>query len=162
MPSAQYLQRGTPLLFADAAQTPAATLTLTGLAASAGQVSALYDRGAGATVYLWEWAFHWQLNGTNIVGTTVEIYAFWSDGTLHDGGITPNSSFATDKRNNAKLAGLAVTDQTTTSVTMYASGVIQIPTRYFAMGVWNATALAFVTSTSVHGLIMTPLYYEAQ
>ena len=163
MANAIYLVRGTSLLFADTAQVEDVAITLSALASGAGRVSAAYDRGAGATVGLWSWRLRWSLTGTNIVGAAVEVYCFTSDNAFEDGDVgTADATFATDKRNNAKLAGLAVVDQTTTNVVMHGSGTILIPTRYFSMGIWNATTLPFTTSTSAHGLIMTPLNWEVQ
>ena len=164
MPSAIYLSRGTPLLFADAAQTEDVQLTLTGLVTNTGRVSARYDRGAGFTVGLYSVQLHCSLTGTNIVGAAIELYAFCSDGTNVGGEIgTADAALATDKRNNCKLIGQLVVDQTTTNIVMTSdSYVVLIPTRYFSIGVWNATTLPLTTSTSAHGVVVTPLAWESQ
>lgn len=151
------------ILFADAAQTPDATLTLSALASGAGRVSARYDRGATAHAAWYEWRLRCQLTGTNIVGAAVEVYAFTSDGTNPDGEVgTADAAFATDKRNNAKPCGALFVDQVTTNVTMTASGLIWIPQRYISIGIWDATTLPFRTDTSVHRLVLTPLALEIQ
>jgi hypothetical protein len=163
MPSALYLARGTPLLFADSAQAEDAILTLSALATVTGRVSARYDRGAGSLPGLFEWRLHCSLTGTNVVGAAIEVYCFTSDGTNVDGEVgTADAAFATDKRNNARPCGILAVDQVTTNVVMTASGIVLIPTRYFSMGIWNATTLPFTTSTSGHGLVMTPMYWETQ
>lgn len=162
--SAFYLARGTPLLFADAAQAEDVTITLSALASAAGRVSARYDRGAGSTVGLYTVQLHCALTGTNVVGAAIEIYTFCSDGTNVGGEVgTADAAFATDKRNNAKPIGLLGVDQVTTNTLMTSDALlVLIPTRYFSIGIWNATTLPFQTSTSVHGVIVTPVYWEAQ
>ena len=153
----------TALLFADSAQTPAATLTLSALASGAGRISARYDRGAGSHAAWYEWRLNWSLSGTNVVGATVEVYAATSDGTYMDGVLgTSDAALVTGKRNNLKLAGLGVVDQVTTNVVMTASGYIWIAQRYISLGIWNATTLAFQTSTSLHQLYLTPIPDEIQ
>lgn len=157
-----YLVRGTPLLFADTAQAENVALTLSALATNTGRVSARYDQGTGATPALWEWRLHWQL-ATNVVGETVEVYCFPSDGTNPDAEVgTADAALAANTRATTPPVGLAVVYQVTTNITMTRSGVILIPQRYFSMGIWNATASAFRTDTGVHGLVMTPLYWQAQ
>ena len=153
----------TALLFADAAQAEDATLTLSALGSGVGRVSARFDRGAGSHAGLYEWRLNWSLTGTNVVAATVEIYLASSDGTNPDGQIgTADAALATDKRKNLKLAGLAIVDQTTTNTVMTASGYIWVPSRYISMAVWNATTLAFQTSTSLHQLYLTPVPDEIQ
>ena len=163
MPSALYLVPGHAPLFADTAQTENVALTLTALATNAGRVSTQYDQGVGPWPALWEWRLHLQLTGTNVLGAAVEVYCFTSDGTNRDGEVgATDAALVTGKRTNGKLAGLLIVDQTTTNVTMTASGTILIPTRYFSMGIWNGTTLPLKTDTAVHGLVMTPLYWEQQ
>ena len=156
-----YLGLETPILFADAAQNEQATLTLSALAAGVGRVSARYDRGASAKAALYEWRFHCSLTGTNVVGATIELYAFTSDGSNPDGEIgTADAALATNKRQNGKPLGLLVVDQTTTNTIMTASGLVLLAQRYVSIGVWNNTALPFTTSTSAHGCVLTPLAWE--
>lgn len=163
MASKLYTAIETGILFADSAQAEDATLTLSALASLAGRVSARYDRGSGSHAALYEWRLHCSLTGTNVVGATIEIYAFPSDGTNPDGEIgTSDAALATDKRNNGKFCGLLIVDQTTTNVIMTASGLIYVPQRYISMGIWNATTLPLTTSTSAHGLTLTPVPWETQ
>jgi hypothetical protein len=161
MPSALYLASGTSLLFADVAQAEDVLFTLSALAPNTGRVSARYDKGAGAKPGWWEWRLHVQLTGTNLPGATVEVYCFTSDGLNPDGEIgTADAALPSDKRNNGKLLGTLVVDQATTNVTMSKSDTLLIPTRYFSMGIWNATTLPLKTDTAVHGLRMTPFWWE--
>jgi hypothetical protein len=158
-----WLASETPLLFADTAQTEDVALTLSGLVQNTGRVSARYDLGAASRPALLEWRLHCSLNGTNIVGAAIEVYGFTSDGANEDGEVgLADATFATDKRNNAKPCGLLVVDQTTTNVIMAASGLWLCTSRYFSMGVWNATTLPFTTSTTAHGLTITPVSWEIQ
>jgi hypothetical protein len=163
VPNKIYLASETPLLFADAAQTPTRQLTLTALAQNTGRVSAQHDRGATSGARLYEWRLRCSLTGTNVVGATIELYAFTSDGTNVDGEVgTADAALTTDKRNNGKPLGLLIVDQTTTNVIMSASGVVLVTARYFSLGVWNATTLPLTTGTSLHRVTMTPLVWEIQ
>lgn len=161
MPSALYLARGVSLLFADAAQAEDVLFTLSALAANSGWVSARYDQGAGAKPGQWEWRLHVQLTGTNLPGASIEVYCFTSDGLNPDGEIgTVTAALPADKRHNGMPVGTLVVDQATTNVTMTKSGTFLVPTRYFSMGIWNATTLPLRTDTTVHGLRMTPFWWE--
>lgn len=163
MASKIYTALETTLTFADSAQTPSATLTLTALASLAGRVSARFDRGAGSHASLYWWQLNCALTGTNVVGDTVEVYAFESDGTNVDGQIgTADAALASAKRNNAKYLGILQVDQTTSNTLMTVSGTIFLVQRYISIGVWNASSLPFQTSTAVHSVKLTPAPFEAQ
>ena len=158
-----YVNPETALLFADAAQTEDATLTLSALASGAGRYSARFDRGAGARAALYEWLLNFSLTGTNVVAAQVEVYVVRSDGTYADGALgTADAALVTGKRNNLLFAGLAIVDQVTTNTVMSARGYVWLPTRYFSMAVWNATTLPFQTTTTLHQLYMTPVPDEIQ
>jgi hypothetical protein len=155
----------TPIKFADSAQTPSATLTMTGatLTAGVGRISTRYDRGAGALPALYFYICTMSLTGTNVVDTTVEWWMAWSNGTISDGQVSAtDSALTTSKRNNLKLVGVTIVDQTTSNTDMTASGLVFIPTRYFHWGVWNGTALPFQTSTTAHNCLLYPTWWEQQ
>ena len=153
----------TAILFADAAQAEDATMTLSALGSGAGRYSARFDRGAGSHAALYEWILNFSLTGTNVVGAQVEIYVVRSDGTNVDGALgTTDAALVTGKRNNLLFAGLAIVDQVTTNVVMTARGYVWVPSRYISMGIWNATTLAFQTSTTLHQLYMIPVPDEVQ
>jgi hypothetical protein len=158
-----YTSRESPILFADSVQTPAATLTLSALASGAGRVSARYDRGAGSIATTYEWRLNWSLSGTNVLLAAAEIWVFTSDGTNQDGIVgTIDAALATGQRNAGKPAGLALVTQTTTNTVMTSSGYVSVLSRYLSIGVWNATTLAFQTSTSAHQLYLIPVPDAAQ
>jgi len=161
--SKQYVNPESSILFADSAQTPAATWTLSALASGAGRISARYDRGTGAHSAFYKWRCWAALTGTNVVGATVEYYIATGDGTHVDGEIgTADASLATDKRRNLTLLGILSVDQTTTNVAMTTSGLVYIPDRYVSLGVWNATTLPFKTDTAISGCNLIPMPMEQQ
>jgi hypothetical protein len=161
--SKQYVTIESSLLFADAAQTPAATWTLSALGAGVGRISARYDRGAGAHAQDYKWRCWCQLTGTNVIGETVEWYLSSSDGTNPDGQIgTADAALVTGKRNNLIALGVLVVDQVTTNTTMTVSGTVRVPDRYVSLGVWDASSLPFKTDTAVHGCTLTPVPSEQQ
>jgi hypothetical protein len=161
--SKQYVIPETAITLGDSAQTPSAVITLTALAAGAGRLSAQVDRGAGAHAGVYKWRCTVSLNGTNVVGDTVELYLATSDGTNVDGEVgTADAALATAKRNNLLLMGLLIVDQVTTNTVMTASGSVFVPDRYFSLGLWNATSLPFQTSTSAHKCSLTPMPFEQQ
>ena len=164
--SFQYTLPGTPITFADSAQSPTYTFTLSALGNGAGQYSARADKGTGAQPSLWQLSCHLQLTGTNVVAAALELYiAHWdSAGANSDGALgTTTASLATDKRRNLKLVGLLIVDQTSTNVTMSTNiANIYIPGRYFSLAIWNGTSLPLKTDTAVHGCAMTPMPNQMQ
>ncbi len=161
-----YVNPGTVLTFADSAQTPTATFTLSALGSGAGQYSARYDKGAGAQPARWQLGCHVQLTGTNVVGATIELYVVRWDmaGSNSDGNLgTTTASLATDKRRNLQFVGLLVVDQTTTNTTMAVNVEnVYIPGRYFSLAMWNGTSLPLKTDTGVHGCYAAPMPPENQ
>jgi hypothetical protein len=155
---------GAPLLFADAAQVEDVTLTMSAIAAGAGQCSNQYTKtGANLKSQNWEMRPHFQLTGTNVVGEVVEFYIATSDGSNVQGNITgSNGALATDKRKNLTFAGVVVVDQTTTNTTMAGAFPVRIEEGLFQVCFWNATTLPLRTDTSVHGIRMKPMDIEVQ
>jgi hypothetical protein len=164
--SKQYTAPGTPATFADAAQTPTVTFTLTGLTNGAGQYSARWNKGTGSQPSLFQLACHVQLTGTNVPGGAVELYVVHWDagGSNSDGNLgTTTASLASDKRRNLKLVGLLVVDQTSSNVTMSVNILnVYIPGQYASLALWNASGLNFNASTSVHGCALIPMPPEMQ
>ena len=164
--SLQYVLPGTPITFADSAQTPTYTFTLSALGNGAGQYSARADKGAGAQPALWQIACHLQLTGTNVVGATIEVYVVRWDaaGSNSDGNLgTTTASLASDKRRNLQLVGVLSVDQTTTNTTMAANWTnVFIPGRYFSLALWNGTSLPLKTDTAVHGCAAIPMPPQMQ
>lgn len=152
----------TALTFGDAAQTPSAQLTLTSLAAGAGRMSALFNRGATAHAAWYKWRARISLNGSHTVGEAIEIYLGTSDGTNPDGQLSTDSALASDKRRNLLLLGVLQVDQTTNNTTMTASGLVYVVDQHLAIGVWNGTAIPFEASTAKHRVTLTPWPQEIQ
>jgi len=161
--SQQFTLPGTSVTFGDN-YTP--TLTFSAKATLTGQVGALYDKGAGAQPSLWQFQCQISLNGTHTIGATLEYYLVTSqDGSTVDGGVgTANAALASaDKRRNLIPMGVLVVDQTTNLTSMYATfRNVYIPTRYFTLAFWNATAISTETSTTKHKCTGTPMPPQMQ
>lgn len=161
--SNQSILPGTPVIFADSAQTPTRAWTLSALAASAGRVSVQHDQGAGAHAAYWSFVCKIQLTGTLVIPSQVEFYVAVGDGTNVAGEVgTADAALASsDKRRNLRPLGVLAVDQTTQNVTMTAifDGVY-LPQRYFSLVIWNATGIALTTSTSVHRCVGTPYQFQ--
>jgi hypothetical protein len=166
--SLQYTLPGSPVIFADSAQTPTRQWTLTGLPAGQGRLSAQHDRGAGAGPSLWEMRCRISLTGSNTTGQSLELYIATADGTTTsdvDGGLgTADAALtAADKVRNLLFVGTLIVDQATTNTTMVASfRGIYLPQRYFSLVIWNNTVLAAEASTTKHRCEMTPVPYQMQ
>jgi hypothetical protein len=98
------------------------------------------------------------------LGEIVEIYLFTSDGTYMDGTLgTSDAAMGTDKRKNGKLIGVVVADTTSVTTDIVASGMCLINTRYFSIGVWNASAGDNLENTSNASRVnLTPVPDEVQ
>lgn len=165
------VSKGTPLLFADTAQTEDVALTLSALAAGTGcttacnRCSTLYTKtGANLKSQKWEMRPHIQLTGTNVVGETVEFYIATSDGTNIQGNVsTTDATFDVNKRKNLTFVGILTVDQTSSNTTMVAAFTdITINESAFSVCVSNQTTLPFKTDTAIHGITMTPMDVEVQ
>jgi hypothetical protein len=117
------------------------TLTLNNLAAGAGRLSDVYDRGAGSLPMRYKWRAVIQWANNPVAGEAAEIYVSESDGTLADGAAAATDGAMTSgQRNNLKFIGAVVAEAAAGSVNYIASGVVNIYERYFSVGVWNASA----------------------
>lgn len=140
-------------------------ITLQNLAFGAGRVSAQYDRGTGSKAALHEVIGVFQFETAPALGETVEIYLFQSDGTYVDGTVgTADAALTSDKRKNGMLIGAVIVD--TTSVTTDIVGRFQnvpISSRYYSIGVWNASAGDNLENTAnASRVIVTPMPPEIQ
>ena len=163
--SLQYTLPGTPVTFADSAQTPTRAWTLSALANSAGRVSVQHDKGTGAQPSLWQFVCRVQLTGTNVPGSTVEFYVVPGDGTDTAGGVgTADAALASsDKRRNLTFMGVLVADQGTTNVQMTAVfSNVYIPSRYYSLAAWNSSGLPLKTDTAAHRCTGTPMPFQMQ
>jgi len=141
-------------------------LALNGQTLGTGQVSAIYDRGAGSLADLHEVSAVIQWTAAPTFGDAAEIYLFQSsDGTIIDGNVgTTSASFLTNKRKNGMLIGAVICDVESGSVNMVGRFMnVPITSRYYSIGVWNGSATkAFLASANVSYVIVTPMPPELQ
>jgi len=161
MPNKIYRSVETAILFTDAGGT---ALALSALANSAGRVSARQDRGVGSQSKLHEVKAVIQVNATVVVGAAIEIYLFQSDGTYADGTVgTADAAILTNKRRNGLFIGAVIADQTAATVDMVATFMdVPITSRYYSIGVWNASGVALKTGSATSRVIVTPVPDEIQ
>ena len=160
--SKQFVAPGTAISFQDSGGT--VVLAWNGVAAGAGSSSARYDKGAGSIPAQYWWSCSVTLTGTNVPGAMVEIYVSLSDGVHADGalGTTAAALASADKRRDLKLVGTVIVDQAASNVTMTASGMAWIPTRYFSVAFWNATTLPLQAVANTSSCTFVPSPFEMQ
>jgi hypothetical protein len=139
-------------------------MTLQNLAAGAGRVSAQRDRGAGSLAQLHEITAVFQMETAGVVGEAIEVYLFESDGTYLDGSVgTSDAALTTDKRRNGMLVGAVIVDTTSTATNIVARFKdVPITSRYYSVGVWNATADNLEDTANASRIIVTPMPPELQ
>ena len=164
MPNKVYKAIETAVVFADSAQTPNETLTLSALAAGAGRISARHDFGTSSNSRLFEWRATFQMATAGVVGEEIEVWLATSDGTNGDGeeGASDAALSSTNKLKNMHYLGSVVVDTTSTNTDITASGIISVNARYASVVVYNNTADALRTDTSVHSVKLTPVPDEIQ
>jgi hypothetical protein len=140
-------------------------LTMQNLAFGAGRVSAQYDRGAGSKAKLHEIIGVVQFETAPLVGEAVELYLFQSDGTYVDGTVgVADAALTTDKRRNGLFIGAVIVDTTSTATDIIARFPdVPITSRYYSIGVWNASAGDNLENTAnASRIIITPMPDEVQ
>jgi hypothetical protein len=163
MPTKIYRATETPITFRDSSGD--VVMTLQNLAFGAGRVSAQYDRGAGSKAKLHEVIGVFQFETAPVIGEAIEIYLFQSDGTYVDGNVgTSDAALATAKRNNGILIGSVIVDTTSTSTDIVGRFLdVPITSRYYSIGVWNASAGDNLKNTAnTSRVIVTPMPDESQ
>lgn len=163
MPNKVYRAVETAITFRDSGGD--VVITLQNLAFGAGRVSARYDRGAGSLAQLHEVKAVVQFETAPAVGEAVEIYLFQSDGTYMDGTLgTADAALTTDKRRNGMLIGAVIADTTATATDIIATFQnVPISSRYYSIGVWNASAGDNLENTAnASRIIVTPMPPELQ
>lgn len=163
MPNLIYRATETPIAFRDSGGD--VVITLQNLGFGAGRVSARYDRGTGSKAKLHEVIGVFQFETAPALGEAIEIYLFESDGTYMDGTLgTADAALGSDKRRNGTLIGVVLAD--TTSVTTDIIGRfkdVPITSRYYSIGVWNASAGDNLENTAnASRVIVTPMPDEIQ
>lgn len=163
MPNKIYGALETPITFRDSGGD--VVITLLNLAFGAGRVSARYDRGAGSKARLHEVRAVIQFETAPALGEAVEIYLFQSDGTYMDGTLgTADAAMTSDKRRNGMLIGAVIADTTSTATNIIATFQnVPISSRYYSIGVWNASAGDNLENTAnACRIIVTPNPDEIQ
>ncbi len=158
-----YQTRETAITFTDSSGDVA--ITLANLAAGVGRVSARYDQGAGSKPKLWTFQGVFQFESAPVVGETVEMWLFESNGTYAAAGVgTGDGAMTTEKRNNAKFIGALYVPATDTATNFITSPfAVLVNTRYFSVGVWNGSAGDNLKNTANANLIVaTPIPDEIQ
>lgn len=163
MPNKIYRATETPVVFRDSGGD--VVISLQNLAFNAGRVSARYDRGAGSQPQLHEVTGVFQFETAPALGEAIEIYLFQSDGTYADGTIgTADAALTSDKRRNGMLIGAVIADTTSVTTDIVARFVdVPISSRYYSIGVWNASAGDNLENTAnASRVIVTPQPPEIQ
>jgi hypothetical protein len=163
MPSKVYRAVETPIVFRDSGGDR--VLTLQNLGFGAGRVSAQYDRGSGSLAEPHEVIGVFQFETAPALGEAVELYLFQSDGTYMDGTLgTSDAALTADKRRNGILIGAVIVDTTSTATDIIARFQnVPITSRYYSIGVWNASAGDNLENTAnASRVIVTPMPPEAQ
>jgi len=163
MPSKVYRAVETPIVFRDSGGD--VVITLNNLGFGAGRVSARYDRGAGSLSESHEVTGVFQFETAPALGEAVELYLFQSDGTYMDGTLgTSDAALTADKRRNGILIGAVIVDTTSTATDIIARFQnVPITSRYYSIGVWNASAGDNLENTAnASRVIVTPMPPEVQ
>ena len=162
---AVYEKRGTTLAFQDSSGDK--LLAMNALAATTGRLSAFADRGAGASPSEYEIKCFTSWVASPTVGETLNICVVQSDGTHQDAGVAYHAS------NDAALTLAAFN-----AVPMFAGAVsahtadvaekgstfrVRLSSRYFAIGVYNASAAKTLTASANATIVYaTPIMPDIQ
>lgn len=163
MPNKLYRAVETAITFRDSSGD--VVITLQNLGFGVGRVSAQYDRGAGSKPQLHEVTGVFQFETAAALGEAIEIYLFESDGTYQDGTVgTSDAALSSDKRRNGMLIGVVLADTVSTATDIVARFKdVPITSRYYSIGVWNASAADNLENTAnASRVIVTPMPPELQ
>lgn len=158
-----YRASETPIVFRDSGGD--VVLTCQNLAFGAGRVSAQYDRGAGSKAKLHEVIGVFQFETAAALKEVVEIWLFQSDGTYVDGNVgTTDAALVSAKRDNGILIGAVIVDTISTATDIIGRFAdVPITSRYYSIGVWNASAGDNLENTAnASRVIVTPMPDEIQ
>jgi hypothetical protein len=159
--SAQYVNPGAAVTFQDSAGT--AVLTFNNKATNNGHISDRVDLGdPHSPWYILACTFRQNTAGT--VGTRVEFYLAWSNGTHPDGELgTSNATIAsTNSLLNLKPALVVVADKTTTNSDISGSTLVNIPTQYVQVAYMNLSGVNLQATANVSLCSLTPAPLEQQ
>jgi hypothetical protein len=142
-----------------------ATFTPTSVAAAAGRVSAVYDRGAGVLVAPCRWQGRFR-SGTNAaVGGVVRVYLITGeDGTYQDAQFAAGDAAVAgeDVFRNATMIGMIQVDVSSTTKDFVKSGLIYVYARYVRVAFWNATSQGLSATAADMEFTLKPMPDEAQ
>lgn len=150
---------GTALSFTSAT-TPA--LTLTSLAAGAGQVGAQKDYGAAVFPRRWRWRLKTKFASAPTEGTLLEVYLATSDGTIVDGAAGTSDAALANALDRHQMQFIGVMYARAVTGAQYASGIFELLSRYFSPVVFNAADQALSGTAGDHELILEPYAEEVQ
>ena len=139
-------------------------LTMTSLAAGAGQNGALDDQGTAARTDRYAWQC-WVKFAAPVVGETLNIYIRRSDGAHpdNDDGVGDVALSSIDKLKNLKLIGRIVVDEAASATEFVASGTVTLSYQWFGFTVFNDAATSALSATAWdHECQLTPTPYEIQ
>lgn len=133
-----------------------AKLSLASLGTNTARSSALFDRGTGSKPIRYKWRGYIQWATTGVLYDEAHIYLAESDGTVHDGGITPDSNPGVNYLTNLRWLGMINCQMTSTGFPSVASGTCIISSRYFMIVVWNRSdTKSFTTTSNISKVLIT-------
>jgi len=152
----------TPIVFQDSSGD--AVISLNALAANTGRVSARYDRGATSLARRYTLRGVFDKGAASVVGEIINMYIFTSDGTNADGtvGTADGPLTANQALDCFERPYPVVVNTTSTSVKITRSYVVEIPTRYFSVGVMNSVTGLLRAAANVCTISLTPVADEIQ
>ncbi len=154
----QSIAYGTPRVFK--ASGGDVVFTPTGVADSAGRISAQLDLGASGRASLYKWIVRTKSAATMTAGKVIEVRLVTSDGTRVDGNFGASDAAVSDggSRVNAAMVGQAIGDRATSGGdVVVASGMVTIVDRYVQVLWWNALGVALSGTATDHEFVLIPI-----
>ena len=136
-------------------------LALKGLAQVAGRLSAFFDRGAGAAPSEYQVRAYCKWEATVSANETMQVFLCQSDGTHADSGLTfsetADAALTLAQCSNLIFIGNVNAD-TADTAEHGATFTVRITSRYFAIGIYNASAAKDLLDThSVSAVVVTEI-----
>lgn len=140
-------------------------LTLTSLASGAGRISARHDRGATAQPWLYKVKVETKWATATVVNESLRVHFIYSDGTDQHNGLGSTDAAVSDENDTigSPFVNCVIYDTGLNSASgFFYPGNIFIPSRYFSVLVWNATADGLSATAGDHEISLIPYYDQAQ
>lgn len=155
-----YATPGSDITFKSSAGS--AVWTPQNIAAGAGRIGAVYDRGSGSQPVRYRWRMQTRWAATAASGDQLRLYLITSNASATaaqtDGGVAfGDAGQATETllANCCQFLGAVISSAV--SQQECASGVVEIYDRYFSVGCFNASATKALTNTAGdHVITFTP------